>query len=606
MPQQDPAPQTHEEVLNRYRALRSRHQGESEKLTKRQGRLLLLLGVVAVVIALQTSFSLHGRHSPWPMLVSFAVAIFVIVLVVRLQSPIERTRRLLAFYDHSLARADGSEPYSALTGEDALETANHLYRRDLDITGEHSLFSLLATVRTGIGEGGLARYLLVQAGHAESVARQQAVRELAPQTHLREQIALLGASRFQQLSATFFDSWLDEPPPAFHPAIRYVLFTTTGISLLILLAGILQLRPWGAVLPNLAAVLALQTVIAGTIRRRVLPMFEGGAKLQGQIRLFAEGVDLLQRTPVAASHLLQLQRLSREPAGAVKLLKKLDGSLVIIEQRSKEYFFIFSLLTAAGCHAAISLANWKRRHAAAMRVWLTAWAEFEALNALATFAFEHPAYSWPELLPPDTSPTFEARTLGHPLLAKSVPNDIRLAPDNHFYLISGSNMAGKSTLMRSIGVAAVLAYAGAPVQAASLRLTPLTIGASIALVDSLAEGKSKFLTEVERLGAVVDASRTQAVLFLVDEIFSGTNSADRSTAAGAVLRRLLANGAVGALSTHDLALTTLATPENHGTNVHMASPNPADPLAFDYILKSGVNQHSNALAIIRLIGLDQP
>ena len=144
---------------------------------------------------------------------------------------------------------------------------------------------------------------------------------------------------------------------------------------------------------------------------------------------------------------------------------------------------------------------------------------------------------------------------------------------------------------------------GAPVRARSLRLTPLTIGASIALTDSLAEGKSKFLAEVERLAAIVRASEQGPVLFLVDEIFSGTNSMDRRTAAEAVLERLLGCGAVGALSTHDLALTSLATEQNGGTNVHMASPDPEDPLAFDYRLKPGVNERSNALAILRLIGL---
>jgi DNA mismatch repair ATPase MutS len=137
-----------------------------------------------------------------------------------------------------------------------------------------------------------------------------------------------------------------------------------------------------------------------------------------------------------------------------------------------------------------------------------------------------------------------------------------------------------------------------------VRLTPLTLGASIALTDSLAEGKSKFLAEVERLGSIVSASESGAVLFLVDEIFSGTNSLDRGMAAQAVLSRLLGNGAIGALSTHDLALTSLASEESHGKNVHMASPDPADPLAFDYILKPGINTSSNALAIIRLIGLE--
>ena len=164
-------------------------------------------------------------------------------------------------------------------------------------------------------------------------------------------------------------------------------------------------------------------------------------------------------------------------------------------------------------------------------------------------------------------------------------------------------MSGKSTLLRSVGINAVLAYAGAPVCARSLRLTPLRIGASLALTDSLAEGRSKFLAEVERLSSIVAASQAAPALFLVDEIFSGTNSADRRTAAAAVLSRLLANGAIGALSTHDLALTELATDDNGGRNVHMASPDPSDPLAFDYKLKPGANTTTNALAIIRMMGL---
>jgi DNA mismatch repair ATPase MutS len=164
-------------------------------------------------------------------------------------------------------------------------------------------------------------------------------------------------------------------------------------------------------------------------------------------------------------------------------------------------------------------------------------------------------------------------------------------------------MAGKSTLLRSIGINAVLAYAGAPVRARAMRLSPLRLGASLALTDSLAEGKSKFMAEVQRLSAIVREAKEAPVLFLVDEIFSGTNSLDRKTAAGAVLDSLLLHGAIGALSTHDLALTELATDANGGVNVHMASPDVEDPLAFDYKLKAGVNTSSNALAIIRLMGL---
>ena len=600
-------PRTHAEVLDRYEELRLQHLSRYDTLAARQRTFLLALGAVGVIIVVQTANALHSHNSAWPMLLSFIAATVLIVLLVRLQYPVESTRRLILFYDRSILRAEGTAPYSERTGEDAVEPGDtpHLYQRDLDMTGTHSVFSLLATVRTGIGERGLARYLLNPATHRESVKRQQAVRELLPQTALRERITLLGQSSFQQLSASFFDEWLDAEPPYFHPAFRYALLLTATLAVALLIIGIFQIRTWGELLPNLLAVLAIQAAIAMAIRPRVTRMLEGGARLQGQIRLFAEGITLLQHTHFTSPRLLELQQLSREPAGAEKLLKRLDGWLVVVEQRTKELFLVFSLLTASGCQAAIFIANWRRNNAPAMRLWLAAWAEFEALNAIATYAFEHPEDAWPELLPDSSEPILEANALGHPLLVGSVANDIAFSPGHRFYLISGSNMAGKSTLMRSVGVAAVLAYAGAPVRAASLRLSPLAVGASIALVDSLAEGKSKFLAEVERLSSIVKTSRTRPTLFLVDEIFSGTNSADRHTAAAAVLHRLLDNGAIGALSTHDLALTSLANPENHGTNVHMASPNPSDPLAFDYILKPGINQSSNALAIIHLIGLDE-
>jgi hypothetical protein len=458
-------------------------------------------------------------------------------------------------------------------------------------------------VRTGPGERGLARYLLEPASHAETLGRQAAVKELLPQTALREEIALLGATSFHQISASFFDEWLDEPAPSFHPIFHIALLFTAALNVVFLAIGVMHVKPWGNVLPNLALSLAVQGAICLYLRSRVVPLLQGGSRLELNVRLLADGLALMQRASVSCPKLERLQRASLQPSGAVPVLKALVSSLSIVEQRTKEYFLLFSLLLAAGTQAAISIAKWKRSNAAAMSQWLEAWAEFEALNALATYAFEHLEDTWPELLPPTHPPLFEARTLGHPLLANAVTNDVALGTEQKFFLISGSNMSGKSTLLRSIGINAVLAYAGAPVRSQSLRLTPLRIGASLALTDSLAEGRSKFLAEVERLSSIVRLSDSEPVLFLVDEIFSGTNSADRRTAAAAVLDRLLVNSAIGALSTHDLALTELATESNGGLNVHMASPDPDDPLAFDYTLKPGVNTTSNALAIVRMMGL---
>ncbi len=355
---------------------------------------------------------------------------------------------------------------------------------------------------------------------------------------------------------------------------------------------------------NFAAVFALHTAVALIVRRRVLPILKA-SKVASQMQLFADGLALLQQQTFTSARLCALQQACREPSPAAAVLNRIQNQFVVIEQRTKEYFYVLSLLLAAGTHAAIAIANWKRKYAPAMKQWMAAWAEFEALNAIANYAFEHPGDPYPTLLAEDQPPAFQAVALGHPLLpAKAcVRNDVALDSANRFYLISGSNMAGKSTLLRAIGLNAVLAYAGAPVRATALRLTPLAIGASIALTDSLAEGKSKFLAEVQRLHAILAVSKDIPALFLIDEFLSGTNSHDRCTAAEAVLRLLLQQGAIGALSTHDLALTELATPGNRGLNVHMASPDPDDPLAFDFHLKPGINPSSSALAIIRMIGI---
>jgi hypothetical protein len=600
------------DVIQCYVEIRRDHQLHHDRLLRRQRRTAMILGLVVFSILSVIAGFIRVGSPVYSLLAGFSAIAVIIVLLLRLQSPIARALRLIDLYDIAIARVDGTQPHSPLTGEQAAEAfaPKHLYLRDLDIVGPNSLFSLLATVRTGIGERGLARYLLVPATHDEVIARQQAVRELLPQTQLRERLYLVGQSKFQQLSASFFDEWLADPPPTFSPIFRIALLTTALINAGLVLAGLTHLRDWAFVWPNLAAVLAVQSAIALLIRDRVRPLLEGGARLQGQIKLFAEGLDLLETTALTSPKLLALQRAASHPAGAVKALRRLDGILTVIEQRTKELFFVLSLIFAIGSHSAISLANWKRHHTPAMRLWLDAWAEFEALNAISTYAFEHPAdgqaFCWPELLPQSASPLFTARSLGHALLPVGIRNDIHLGapPAAQFFLISGSNMAGKSTLLRSIGTASVLAYAGAPVPAASLRLTLLAVAASISLTDSLADGKSKFLAEVERLASIVRLSSNAPVLFLVDEIFSGTNSADRQTAAAAVLRQLLGHAAIGALSTHDLALTALATEENRGLNLHMASPDPADPLAFDYLLKPGINQYSSALAIIRLLGLD--
>jgi DNA mismatch repair ATPase MutS len=253
----------------------------------------------------------------------------------------------------------------------------------------------------------------------------------------------------------------------------------------------------------------------------------------------------------------------------------------------------------------MAIEQWRVAHGESLRIWLHTWAEFEALNALAAYGYENPENTFPEFVSGEAC--FEACELGHPLLprASCVVNDVELTRKSPFYVVSGSNTSGKSTLLRTIGLNAVLAFAGAPVRARALRLSGLSTVASLSVVDSLLNGKSKFLAEVDRLRrAIESAEQDRPVLFLVDEIFSGTNSRDRRTAAEAVVRTLVNRGAIGALSTHDLALTEIATSEGmSGVNVHMGSRAEGDAMDFDYRLKPGITTEANALAIARMAGV---
>jgi DNA mismatch repair ATPase MutS len=303
---------------------------------------------------------------------------------------------------------------------------------------------------------------------------------------------------------------------------------------------------------------------------------------------------------------VKLRRLAEairrnDAAGAIGRLAKF---VEILSQRDKEYFYAISRVLLIGLQTALRVEKWQKKHGDSLKDWLSGWGEFEALLALGVYAREHPQNAFPEILTNEIA--YRGLRLGNPLLLEQslVPNDVALNRETRFYIISGSNMAGKSTLLRTVGLNAILAYSGAPVRAATLQLSIFSICASLSVVDSLLEGKSKFLAEIDRMRQAIDLATTgSSVLFLFDEILSGTNSRDRRIAAEAIVRFLVAHGALGMLSTHDLALTQIVSPEFGERNVHMGSRDGFDPLDFDYLLKPGVTTETNAIEIARLAGV---
>jgi DNA mismatch repair ATPase MutS len=255
---------------------------------------------------------------------------------------------------------------------------------------------------------------------------------------------------------------------------------------------------------------------------------------------------------------------------------------------------------------AFAAERWRQAHGGALRLWMDAIGQMEALLALASYSYERPSDSFPEFV--DGPAVFEGEELGHPLVpaALCVRNDVSISGETRVLLVSGSNMSGKSTLLRAVGMNTVLAMAGAPVRARRLRLTPLHVGASIRVNDSLQEGSSRFYAEITRLRQICDfAGGSPPLLFLLDELLQGTNSKDRRIGAEGIVRALVNRGAIGLVSTHDLALTDIGgAVEGHLRNVHFQDELANGRMTFDYKLRDGVVAKSNGLELMRSIGLE--
>jgi hypothetical protein len=554
--------------------------------------------VAALIIALK---GVGFLFASMPFLL--IVAIWQFQTFSRYSAKLIGSARRSDFYERGIDRIEDDWRGKGSAG---LEFAreHHLYQSDLDILGEGSLFELISTTRSEVGAERLASFLLDPPTVHEAQARQDAVKELRDAAGLREEVAILGKYQFQNCNGEHLREWLSRPVLRVPRMIPIFLLFSSAACLLLGLCGYAKIFPWLQIAPVLVPLLTAQAGVGVALMRRVRVHIKTFLSLVGDVVVLRQGIELVDRQEFHSAKLRDLVERLRQGRAAVTI-RKLERRLVAIERREDVVLYGFSLWLSAGTQLVLSIERWRARHQSDFEDWLDAWAEFEALNALACYSWEHPDYVFPELL--EGEATFEAKGLGHPLLPRDhcVGNDVALNGSTAFYVVSGSNMAGKSTFLRAVGLNAVLASAGAPVRALSARTAVFRVCASIAINDSLQEGKSKFVAEVERLRESIRATGERGpVLFLIDEVLSGTNSRDRRIAAEALIGALVAGGAVGALSTHDLALTEIAeNPELRGINIHMQSEDPDQPLVFDFRVKPGISRQTNALAIVRLMGI---
>jgi len=290
------------------------------------------------------------------------------------------------------------------------------------------------------------------------------------------------------------------------------------------------------------------------------------------------------------------------PSAVVRRLQRL---LVLLDSRRNQFFAPLAVLLMWGTQMAMALEEWRGRHGDAISRWVVAVGELEALASLSAYHYERPEDTFPELV--EQGPCFRAVALGHPLLQRQVcvRNDVRLDATHSLLIVSGSNMSGKSTLLRAVGVNAVLALAGAPVRAQHLALSCLHVGGTLRVQDSLRQGMSGFYAEIQRFRQLVDlASQAPPLLFLLEEILNTTNSHERRIGAEAVIGSLLRRRAIGLVTTHDLAITEVVPAVSGAANVHFVDHLEGDHIRFDYVLHSGVVGKGNAVDLMRSIGLE--
>lgn len=556
-------------------------------------------GLVVVMVAWMTGVSVFWLVPPGGVFVGLVVA------HERASRRADRARRATEHYEGGLRRLNGTWPGHGNQRTD-IAPDDHPYAADLDLFGPGSVFERISMARTGAGVQTLASWLLAPADPDTVRQRQAAVEDLTHRVELREDLALAGAELQSEIDPAFLVAW-GAGPPTLDPS-RVGLARVLAWAMTIANVSAALAWAWGIVgVGPLAATLGA-TWFAGRPFRgltdRVLFTVERPSR---ELAVVAEVLCRLEQQSFEAPRLQALRKeLSGGEAGAGVSIQRLVRLVSWLDAKRSGLFAPVGFALMWTLHFGIALEAWRAKHGPRIETWFAALGELEALASLSAYAFEREDDVFPEFI--EGAPRLDGKGLGHPLLAADVCicNPVTLGPDRRALMISGSNMSGKSTYLRTVGVAVVLAQAGAPVCADYLRLTPLRVGATLRVQDSLQAGASRFFAEIKRLRTVMDVAHDgPGLLFLLDEILHGTNSHDRRLGAEAVVAGLINRDAIGLVTTHDLALAQAADAMPAVVdNVHFADEIVDGNLVFDYRMKPGTVTTSNALDLMRAVGLD--
>lgn len=601
---QDPAAE-YRSRLQQWQEILKRHQSH-ERILSISRLVVFFIGVIFFVLSIGTSFF----ATPWIVL----TAISFIVLVVkhdRVLRKRDQASMAILFYERGLSRIqdtwmDRDDPVHEIKAD-----ADHLYAWDLDLFGPKSLFQLLCTARTLSGIKTLSDWLLDPASNITIRERQAAVGELRDRVTLRENLAILESlSRTQNSQANqesreidFVLNWAEQSSPEL-PAFASVI----GVVLSILTIGsLISWFQFGIGAGWFVIAIFAQSVFASIFRKKIKSSLQGLERAGNELKLLSGILALIEKENFQSA-LLQNWKSNVSGEGELpsRKIAKLNRLIEFYDWTRNPYFAIFAGLLLWRTQIGFAVDAWRRWNGSLVRKWIVAIGEIEALLSLSCYSYENPEDPFPEIS--EEGPVLKAEGIGHPLIPRNrcVRNNFSFGGTPSVVILSGSNMSGKSTFLRTVGINVVLALAGAPVRAESMSVSQVALGVSIRIQDSVQGGYSKFYAEITRIKQIMDLAKgSMPVLFLLDEILHGTNSADRFIGSEAIVRGLQKQNAIGIITTHDLALAKIVDDLSPAaTNMHFEDHIENGKIAFDYKLKTGLIQKSNAIALMRSVGLD--
>lgn len=566
--------------------------------------LSFLAGVSGLVFVFYFGISAYG----WTLF-SAGLLLFIVFVImhIRIAEKKQYLQRMLSINEQSQKRTEGTWTEFPDTGEEYINP-NHPYSRDLDIFGKDSLFQLINVTNTPHGREKLKTTLENPYQSADdTVRRQQAVTELAEKLDWRQRFQAEGM-KFSggQKELSVLNDLAGSEKPFISKKMTYLVRVSPAI-LMITAAVSMFTNFFPGSVPAVLAIVHL--FLIGRYARKTKTVVRKLMSAHDSIKIFRGLIGMIEKEHFASTYLAGLQKelLNDKGISASAGIKRLETLTDIVGMRASFLHFPINIITLLDLQCIISYENWRRENGAYAGKWIDAVAKMETVSSLCLLRYDHPEWCMPDINNKEDSFTVSVKDAAHPLIREhdAIGNDYLSDKKGCISIITGSNMSGKSTFLRTIALNLVLAYAGAPVCAKRMECSRMKIYTSMRITDNLGKHESSFYAELLRIKMIIDESnRKERIFFALDELFRGTNSRDRILGARAVIQNLSSENVTGMISTHDLELTELSKDGSADiVNYHFRETYDNAEILFDYKIYEGVSQTSDAVFLMKKAGI---